>query len=55
MSLITLLFKNMPVEPKPRNELYFVTVFMPLCIACRQKQQVHLCSKTLRNMQKVAL
>ena len=48
MSLITLLFKNMPVEPKLRKGLYYVTVFMPLCIVCRQKQQVHLCSKTLR-------
>ena len=42
MSLITFLFKNMPVEPKPRKGLYYVTVFMPLCIVCRQKQQVHL-------------
>ena len=50
MSFITLLFKNMPVEPKPWKGLYFVTVSMPLRIAYRQKQQVHLCFKTLRKM-----
>ena len=49
MSLITLLFKSMSVEPKPRKWLYFMSVFMSLRTACRQKQQLHLCSKTLRN------
>ena len=48
MTPTTLLYKSMPMEPKPRKGLYFVTVSMPLCIACRPKQQVHLCSKTLR-------
>ena len=28
---ITLLFKSIPVEPKPRKGLYFVTLSMPLC------------------------
>ena len=49
MFLITLLFKRMPVEPKPRKWLYFKGDFMPPPNACRQKQQMHLCSKTLRN------
>ena len=37
----------MPVKPKPRKWLYivgFVSVSLPLRIACWQKQQVHLCS-----------